>query len=292
VAAGGRVIGIDLGGTKILAGVVDPAGGVENLVERSTPSDSQDVLVNALVETVDELRTPDIEAVGFGVPARVDPRTGLAVGSVNTRLQNVRIPEVLGGRLGLPVGAINDGSAAAYAEFCFGAGRGSRDLVMLTLGTGVGGGFVFDGELYRGWSEVGHMVIVEDGEPCQGACTGHGHVESYCSGRAADRLACETLGPRATARDLVEQRHPALGVLGRHLGAAISSLVNLFDPEIVVIGGGFGVAAWELLHDPVREVMGVEVLAPGADDVRLAVAELGAPAGVIGAGLVAFEALG
>ncbi len=100
------------------------------------------------------------------------------------------------------------------------------------------------------------------------------------------------LGPDATARDLVEQRHPALDEIGRHLGMAISSLVNLFDPDVVVIGGGFGVAAADLLLEPVREVMRREVLAPGGDDVRLAVAELGPLAGVIGAGLVAFEALG
>jgi len=292
VVTGGRVIGIDLGGTKILAGVVDPAGTIERVVERSTPGESQEALLDALVETVEELQSDAIEAVGFGVPARVDPRTGVALGSVNTTLQSVRMREVLGSRLGLPIGVINDGSAAALAEFAFGAGRGTRDLVLLTLGTGVGGGFVLDGELYRGWSEVGHMVIVEGGEPCQGACTGHGHVESYCSGHAADRLARETLGPGATARDLVDQRHPVIEQVGRHVGAAVSSLVNLFDPDVVVIGGGFGVAAWPLLADPIREVMQREVLPGGVADVRLAVAELGPSAGVIGAALVAFEALG
>jgi glucokinase len=155
----------------------------------------------------------------------------------------------------------------------------------------VGGGFVFNGQLYRGWSEVGHMVIVEDGEPCQGACTGRGHVESYCSGHAADRLAREVLGPTASARDLVEQKHPALARIGRHLGAAVSSLVNLFDPDVVVIGGGFGVAAGEQLLGPVRDVLATEALAPAGELVRLAVAELGSTAGVIGAGLVAYEAL-
>jgi glucokinase len=288
---GGRVIGIDLGGTKILGGILDRLGGVEALTERLTPGTSQEELLDALVEMVDELRTPEIEAVGFGVPARIDRRTELAIGAVNTPLRNVRFRQLLEERLGLPVGVINDGSAAALSEFVHGAGRGARDLVLLTLGTGVGGGFVFDGQLYRGWSEVGHMVIVEDGEPCQGACTGRGHVESYCSGHAADRLAREALGPSATARDLVEQRHPALAQIGRHLGAAVASLVNLFDPDVVVIGGGFGVAAGGQLLGPVREVMLREALSPGGQEVRLAVAELGSAAGVIGAGLVAFEAL-
>ncbi len=290
--ADARVIGIDLGGTKILAGVLDGEGNLDSLIERSTPVSSQEALLEALVETVRELRGPEIQAVGFGVPARIDQRTGLLLGAVNTPLQDIRFQEVLAERLQMPVGAINDGSAATLAEFVYGAGRGTRDLVALTLGTGVGGGVVFDGQLYRGWSEFGHMVIVEGGEPCQGACTGHGHVESYCSGRAADRVAQATLGPPATARDLVELRHPALDEIGRHLGAAVASLVNLFDPDMVVVGGGFGVAAGELLLGPAREVVAVEALSPAGERVQLAVAELGSKAGVIGAALIAFEALG
>ena len=290
--AGGHVIGIDLGGTKILAGVVDEGGQITARRERPSPTSSQEALLSALVETVGELRTSEIEAVGFGVPARIDSRTGVAYGAVNIPLQHVRVREELEQRLGLPVGAVNDAGAAALAEFVFGAGRGTNDLVQLTLGTGVGGGIVLGGELYRGWAELGHMVIVEDGEPCQGVCTGRGHVESYCSGHAADRVAREALGPHATARDLVEQRHEALDTIGRHLGAAVASLINIFDPEVVVIGGGFGVAAGELLLAPARSVIEREALAPGAEHVRLVVGELGPSAGMIGAALVAFEALG
>ena len=290
--ADGRVIGVDLGGTKILAGILDPGGGLDVVIERPTPSYSQDELLDALVETVIELRTPDVVAAGFGVPARVDTRTGFALGAVNTPIHEVPLGDVLGSRLGLPVGVINDGSAAALAEFVHGAGRGTRDLVLLTLGTGVGGGVIFDGQLYRGWSEFGHMVIVEDGEPCQGICTGRGHVESYCSGNAADRLARRLLGPAASAHDLVARRHPALAEIGHHLGAAVGSLVNMFDPDVVVIGGGFGVAAGELLLGPIRERVLREALAPGGERVQLAVAELGSRAGLIGAGRIAFEALG
>jgi glucokinase len=286
------VIGVDLGGTKILAGVLDRSGRLEHLSERPTPVDSQEELVNALVDAVTELRSDEVSAAGFGVPARVDTRTGIAFGAVNTPIHDVPLQLVLQARLGMPVGVINDGSAAALAEFVYGAGRDTRDLVLLTLGTGVGGGIVLDGQLYRGWSEVGHMVIVEDGEPCQGACTGRGHVESYCSGHAADRLARRLLGPEASAHDLVAQRHPALAEIGHHLGAAVASVVNLFDPDVIVIGGGFGVAAGELLLGPVRATVLREALAPAGERVRLAVAELGSNAGVIGAGLIAFEALG
>jgi glucokinase len=286
------VIGVDLGGTKILAGVLDEAGQIEELRERPTPTASQEELFDALVEAVSDLRGPGIEAVGFGIPARIDQRTGMALGAVNTPIHDVPLRAELEGRLGMTCGVINDGSAAALAEFVHGAGRGTRDLVLLTLGTGVGGGFVFGGQLYRGWSEVGHMVIVEGGVPCQGACTGRGHVEGYCSGLAADRRARELLGPEASAHDLVARRHPALEEIGRHLGAAISSLVNLFDPDVVVVGGGFGVAAGELLLVPAREVMRYDALSPAGVTVRLEIAELGPAAGVIGAGLVAFEALG
>jgi glucokinase len=286
------VIGVDLGGTKILAGILDETGVLGELRERPTPTASQDELLDELVETVADLREPGVEAVGFGVPARINQRTGAALGSVNTPIHDVRMREEFEGRLGMRVGVINDGSAAALAEFVHGAGRGTRNLALLTLGTGVGGGFVLDGQLYRGWSEVGHMVIVEDGEPCQGVCTGRGHVESYCSGRAADRLAREVLGPSATARDLVEQRHPALATIGRHLGAAIASVINLFDPDVVVVGGGFGVAAGEQLLGPARELILRDALAPAGETVRIEIAELGPAAGVIGAGLVAFEALG
>ncbi len=288
---GGRAIGIDLGGTKILAGVVDGAGRLERSIERHTPSDSQAAVLDAVVAAVEELRTSAVEVVGCGMPVRIDARSGLAIAAVNLPLRNVALEQVLGERIGLPVAVVNDGSAAALGEFLHGAGRGSSDLVLLTLGTGVGGGLVLGGKLYRGWSEVGHMVIVEDGVPCPGACTGLGHVESYCSGTAADRLARDALGPGASARDLVEARHPLLEVIGRHLGSAVASLQNLFDPDVVLIGGGFGVSAGELLLGPVRAVIRREALAPAGERVRLAVAELGSAAGLIGAGLVAFEAL-
>jgi glucokinase len=286
-----RVIGVDLGGTKILAGVVDASGGVESTLELPTPTSSQAALVDALVGVVEELRTPQVAAAGFGIPTRVDPKTGVAIGAVNIPLHRLSLRDEIGSRLGMPVGAVNDGGAAALAELRLGAGRGATNLVMLTLGTGVGGGVVIDGQLYRGWAELGHMVIVVDGEPCLGACSGRGHLEAYCSGPAADRIAVRELGHGATSHDLVAQAHPALTEIGHYLGCAIGSLVNLFNPETVVIGGGFGIAASEYLLAPARLAVLREALAPGGQEVRLALAELGPAAGMIGAGLVAFEAV-
>jgi glucokinase len=291
MADGRRVVGVDLGGTKILAGIIDRGGSIHGTVERPTPTMSQAALLDGVEASVRELLGPEIAAVGFGIPGRIDRRTGVALGAVNIPLREVRFRDELAQRLGLPVGAENDAGAAALAEFVHGAGRGTRDLVLLTLGTGVGGGVVIDEKLYRGWAELGHIVIVENGEPCQGACSGRGHVESYCSGLAADRLARRVLGPEATAHELVAERHPALDEIGAHLGAAIGSLINIFDPEVVVLGGGFGTAAGELLLAPARSVILREALAPAGQAVRLAVAELGESAGLVGAGLIGFEAL-
>jgi glucokinase len=284
------VIGVDLGGTKILAGAVDADGHITATLEHPTPTTSQAALLDAVEASVRELLHPDVAGVGFGIPSRIDPRTGVTLGAVNIPLLEVPFRDEMEQRLGLPVTADNDANVAALAEFTHGAGRGTRDLVMLTLGTGVGGGVVIDGKLYRGWAELGHVVIVEDGDPCQGACSGRGHVESYCSGMAADRLARHVLGPWATARDLVSRRHPALDAIGTKLGTAIGSLVNIFNPEVVVIGGGFGIGAGDLLLRPARQAILREALAPAGQEVRLALAELGKDAGLVGAALVAREA--
>jgi glucokinase len=185
----------------------------------------------------------------------------------------------------------NDASCAAFAEFKLGAGRGTIDLMALTLGTGVGGGIVAGGKLFRAYTELGHMVIVEDGKPCQGACSGRGHVETYCSGTAADELARQVIGPDATARDLVEQGHPALEQIGHHLGVAIGSLVNIFGSTRVVIGGGFGIAAFDYLVTAARLAVLREALAPSGQTLEIERAELGTDAGLIGAALIAFEGM-
>jgi glucokinase len=286
-----HVIAVDLGGTKILAGVVDAVGNVDPIAESPTVTSSQPALLDALVEAVEALRTPATRAVGLGVPARVDERTGEVLGAVNIPLGGIALGDELSRRFELPVGVVNDAGAAALAELRFGAGRGLDDLVLLTLGTGVGGGVVIGGQLYRGWAELGHMVIVENGEPCQGACHGRGHVEAYCSGTAADHLAQRVLGPGATAHDLVEMRHPALAEIGVHLGTAIGSLINVFAPQAFVLGGGFGIAAGDQLLESARPQLEREALSPRGPETPVMLAELGTRAGLLGAGLVAFEAL-
>jgi glucokinase len=295
---GQRVIGVDLGGTKILAGVVDRDGHVEQRREHPTPVTSQDDLLAGLDEAVEELLQDDVAAIGFGIPSPIDQRTGRAQQAVNIPLDaSIDFRDRMAERFGLPVGIENDANAAAYAEFHFGAAREVQSMVMLTLGSGCGGGVVIDGRLYRGWAEFGHMVIEYDGLPCQGTCTGRGHLEPYVTGFAATKLAQEEFGPAVDAHRLVrlaqEGEARAIEILdgiGRRLGAGIGSLVNIFNPELVVIGGGFA-AAGDFILGPAREIVSREALAGAGKRVRIVRAELGTAAGLIGAALAAFDAL-
>ncbi len=293
-----RVIGLDLGGTKILAGVVDRDGHVEQRREHPTPTTSQDELLAGLDVAVEELLTDEIVALGFGLPSPIDQRSGRALQSVNIPLKDMDFRGRMEERFSLPVGIENDANAATYAEFRFGAARDVDTMVMLTLGTGCGGGAVIDGKLYRGWAEFGHIVIEYDGLPCQGTCTGRGHLEAYVTGVAAGKLAAAEFGPAVDAHRLVRLANEGepraveiLDGIGRRLGAGIGSLVNIFNPELVVIGGGFG-AAGDFVLDPAREILRREALAQAGYRVPIVRAELGTAAGLIGAGLVAFDAVG
>ena len=293
-----RVIGVDLGGTKILAGVVERDGTVLRHRETPTPLDSQEALLDGLEAAVKALQDDSIAAVGFGIPTRVEQETGRIVGeSVNIPLKGMSFRSVMSERLGLPVEIENDANAAALAEHVAGVARGVSRMVMLTLGTGVGGGVIFDGRLFRGWAEFGHLVVEFDGEPCAGACTGRGHMEAYVSGTAATRRARDAFGDAVDAHRLVRiaeegdaQAIQILDDIGRRLGAGIGSLINIFNPDIVVIGGGFA-AAGALILEPARAVARREALDPAEEHVKIVRAELGTMAGLIGAGLVAFEAI-
>jgi glucokinase len=292
-----HVIGVDLGGTKILAGVVERDGTVERRCEHPTPLESQEELLAGLDAAVEELLDDGVAALGFGIPSRIDQSTGRTEGAVNIPLHELDFRHRMAQRFGLPVGIENDGSAATLAEFVAGAGRGASTLAMLTLGTGCGGGVVIDGRLYHGWTEFGHMVVEFDGLPCQGSCTGRGHLEAYVSGHAATLLAQEAFGPSLDAHDLVRiadegdaRAREILRGIGRHLGAGIASLVNIYCPQLVVIGGGFA-AAGDWILEPAREVLRRDAFTPASGPVPVVRAELGAAAGLIGAGLVAFEAL-
>jgi len=299
---GRHAIGVDLGGTKILAGIVGRDGSIVRRHERATPLDSQEHVVAELEAAVTELVDDDVCALGFGAPSPIDQRRGVVVQCVNVPLVDAPLRDHMQERFGLPVGLDNDANAAAIGEWQAGAGQGVDHLVMLTLGTGVGGGVISGGRPFRGANgagvELGHAVIVHDGRPCQGSCTGRGHLEPYVTGVAAGIAAREAFGPAADAHRLVRLANEGvptakeiLAEIGRYLGSGMGSFVNAFGPELMVIGGGFGVAAWEHLLPSAQEVMRREALPPMRDTVRLELARLGTAAGLIGAAFVGFEAL-
>lgn len=310
-----RVIALDLGGTKLLSGVVNDEGVVERRVVSPTETSSEETLLKQVDAAVGELMADDIGAIGIGIPSLIDQRKGEAVQSVNIPLHGLAFRDHLHERFGMPAAIENDANAAAVAEHRHGAGRGSRHMVMLTLGTGVGGGLILDGRLYRGSTgaagELGHITIDLDGPPCQGTCPGRGHLEALASGTAAGVLARKwaaknpegDLG-RAAAEGKEVNAHLAVDLAGQgpgdardviehvglHLGVGIASLVNVFNPEVVVIGGGFA-RGGDLLFDPARKVVAETALLPAREQVKIVPALLGVEAGLIGAGLVAFDAL-
>jgi glucokinase len=294
----GRAIGVDVGGTKILAGLVDRAGAVERHRETPTPLGSQAELLAGLDEAVESLRDERVVALGFGLPSQINQRTGSVRGSVNVPLGELDFRARMSERFGLPVEIDNDGNAAALAEHTVGAGRGVSSMLMFTLGTGCGGGAVIDGKLYRGWAEFGHIVIEVDGLPCQGFCHGRGHLEPYVTGVAASRVARELFGPAADSHRLVrlanegdEGAREALAGIGHRLGAGIGSLCNAFGTDFVVIGGGFGVAGFEWIVPAAIETSKRDALDAAAETLEIVRAELGTMAGLTGAGLLAFDAL-
>jgi glucokinase len=314
--AEGCVIGVDLGGTKLLAGAVDADLRVHHRTNRPARGLDQLELVEMVAHAVEGVRRSagrDVQAVGFGIPCTFDARTGLAIQAVNLPLHDIRFAEVMAERLDLPVVVDNDANCAVLAEARAGAGAGCSEVVMLTLGTGIGGGLYLRGEVYRGFegggAEMGHMVVDMDGRPCQGNCPNWGCLESVASGTALVREASlavarrpdtalgraleggrELTGPMVT--EMAQAGDPvargAIEAIGRALGVGIANLVNIFCPQVVVIGGGVS-AAGDLLLDPAREVMRRRALRPGRDEVRVGVAAFGAEAGVIGAALLARE---
>ncbi len=313
------VIGVDLGGTKLLAGVVGPDLAIRHRIRREALGLDQARLLTVITETVEELleaERDDVAAVGFGIPVTLDRRTGMAIYSTHLPLAGVPFGSVMSERLGLPVVVDNDGNCAVLAEARFGAGGGAGDVVMLTLGTGIGGGLVLGGVLQRGWigagGELGHMVIDMDGPPCQGNCPNRGCLEVMASGSALVREASlrvarrpdtalghaleagrELTGPFIT--ELAHDGDPvaldAIGSVARALGVGLSSIVNMLNPEVIVIGGGV-IAAGEMLLGPARAEMRARALAPARDAVRVVAASYGEEAGMIGAALLAREEAG
>lgn len=286
-----QVIGIDVGGTKVeIASVVD--GHSLEPMRAPTALDSTEALLDGIERLARQVieRDGEPEAIGVGVPSQIDFATGTVVSSVNIPLEGVPLRDELERRFGIPAFVDNDANVAALAEA---RTIDARNLVMLTLGTGVGGGVVIEGMIFRGatgrGAELGHMVIEADGRKCPGrTCPNRGCIEAYCSGSAlqlAAGMSGKEVENAARAGDETALGHFA--DLGRWLGVGIANFVNIFEPEHIVIGGGLGASACDLFLDTAVEEARKRALPAGFERLVVSLAKGGNDAGVIGAGLLA-----
>lgn len=287
-------LGLDIGGTKIAGARVTPLGEVVAHASRPTTPDNPEGILDALEEIFQELGGQDVlPVVGVAVAAFLDRDRETLFFSPNISWQNFPLKAAVETRLGVPVVLENDANAAGWGEFRFGAGRDVQSMIMLTIGTGVGGALVDDGRLLVGGfgmaAELGHIIIEPGGRLC--GCGNYGCLEQYASGTALMRDARERLGDKSLTQSaltelLVEGDRHALDALegvARAMGRGIASLVAVTDPELIVIGGGVA-SAGDLLLAPLRESF-LDTYGAGAKRpvATIAVATMGNTAGVVGA---------
>lgn len=309
-AGRGFVFAVDLGGTHLRIGLVDDAGKIHKQFKRQTPKDdSHEAIVRALAEVAEEWRGDcRISAASVMVPGAVNAEQSIVLQAPNLpSLINLPFRDVLQERLGWPVVLENDANAAAIGEMWLGAARGCRDVVSVTLGTGVGGGIVLDGKLWRGAhgaaGEIGHATV----DPFGGLkclCGNTGCLELFASATAIARMAREGLSrfPESTLRggEITAEKvysagsagdELALAVFqkaGMYLGVGLSNLMSLIDPEMIVISGGV-VNGWDLFQASMYREVSERVFRSTAQQVKIARAECGDNAGLLGAARLAFD---
>lgn len=301
-------IGVDIGGTKIAAGLVDGEGVIHAQTTRPTPATDVSAIENVVADVVEELvGSETVLAVGVAAAGYIDASQSVVYYAPNLAWRNEPIRERIQERIGLPTIVENDANAAGWAEYRFGAGRLFTHMTMLTIGTGVGGAIIMDDRLFRGGfgvgAEIGHLRVVPDGLEC--GCGARGCIEQYGSGRALLRYAAEAshdpvVGTALAAvrradgtidsgdaRSLLAAHDPgalaALSTLGDWLGQACASLDAVLDPQVFVIGGGVSVAGEHLL-EPIRQAFRRTVSARGfRPEPEFRIAELINDAGIVGA---------
>lgn len=309
-------IGVDVGGTRVAAGLIDRKGRMLKEVRALTPKDAGPfAIVDAIIELIEEVASgvhyAEVAGIGVGLPAQIDFLKQSVEFCTNLPLAGVDMRSLIMSRVRHSVTIDNDSNCAGIGESRFGAGKGVRDFVMITLGTGVGGALFLDGRCYRGarglGGEVGHMVVQLDGPPCP--CGGAGHIESFVgrpaiaargrevaqtfrafalreeAGGDAQQVTAEHVIAAAAKGD--EDARAILLDAGEVLGRALVGIVNLLNPRLVIVGGGVGESAG-LLVERAGEIIDGEALA-GRRDVRVVQAELGNDAGALGAAALAFD---
>lgn len=312
-------IGIDIGGTKILGALVDPEGKILTELRVPSPAQDPDLMVDTVVGLIEDLTSRAsnvIAGVGVAAAGFIDADQSHILYAPNLNWRNEPMKERLQKRVSLPVFIENDANAAGWAEYKFGAGRGSKDMVMLTLGTGVGGAIVADYKLRRGGfgigGELGHVRVVQDGRQC--GCGRRGCVEQYSSGtavvKAARKLAINEGPMGQRLRELSEgqeltglhvyqallESDPGAVSLVRtaadYLAQAMGTIVAVLDPQVFVIGGGLSEAG-DLILDPIREALSSQLPAKGyRPEPKIVAATFTNQAGVIGAADLARESVG
>jgi glucokinase len=310
-----HAVGVDIGGTKIAAIRISPAGAILESTVRPTPSTEQTAAMPAIEAAAAEVMDDGVVAIGVGMAGLIDIRSGILLSTPNLAWRNVPIADGLTEKFGLPVTVNNDATVAAWAESRLGASRGREDSLFVGVGTGIGGGILAGGRLLRGAhgfaGEIGHVIVEPDGPPC--GCGNRGCWEQVASGVAIERAGRRAVtdapdseiarlaggDPRRATGELVTQAAQGgddvavaiLATVGRRLGEGVAGLVNVLDPEVVVIGGGVGEAG-DVLLGPLREAFIASV--EGADvrpEVPIVPAQLGNDAGAIGAALLALDAV-
>ena len=306
------IAGVDIGGTNLRVGLVPFEGGVPAVVRQERtlpgrgPADVVARVADMLRDAAGEVGRGAVAGIGVGCPGPLDRDAGVVLETPNLGWRNVPLRDMVAEAAGLPVTLDNDANCAAYGEWWRGAGRGAERLIGLTLGTGIGGGIVFGGEIYRGASdaagEVGHMSIDYDGRLC--ACGSRGCVEAYASGPGIAARAVEGLAEEADSRLAAIARNGSARVTARLvceaavagdeyasriltetaciLAVAVSNLINLFNPDAVVIAGGV-TAAGDRLFAPLRDEVRRRAFTSAVAACRIVPAQLPDTAGMIGA---------
>ncbi len=316
VSNGDQAIGIDVGGTKIAAFRVARDGTVHAREFEPTPAEDPEATIAAMVAVAKRVLAPEVVAVGVGAAGMVDAGDGILRFAPNLAWRELPIRDRMSRALDLPCQVDNDANVAAWGEYRFGAGRGYRHMLLVTVGTGIGGGIVAGRKLFRGAhgfaAEIGHIIVEPNGPVC--GCGNRGCWEQVAAGRAIDRLGraaarehpyslvatlAENDPEKVTGRVVTDAAKQGdeiaisiLAEVGRRLGEGIAGLVNVLDPQVVVIGGG-AIEAGELLLEPARAAFHGAVEAPDhRPSVQILAARLGNDAGAVGAAALALEELG
>ncbi len=315
-----KILGIDLGGTKILTAVADTQGNMLSRDHSVTPAkEGQDVVVKSILESVDRaleqahISAADLAAVGVGAPGLSNPESGILFTSPNLPgWKDVPLRDIVERELGKEAFLINDANAAAVGELYFGAGKGARNFVYITVSTGIGGGIIIDGKIYTGSTgtagELGHMVIDDEGPQCN--CGNRGCWETLASGTALaresrhrikegaatsilkyadgniEKINAEAIHEAAQAGDKLANE--LIAQTAYYLGVGLANLINIFNPEVIIIGGGLSNIG-DILLEPASEEAKRRAFKQAYQAVRFARAQLGRNSGVLGAAAFALE---